>query len=132
LKKIYGRGLTAFETVGRDPSEENFHEWRKRVKDLGHQLSLLCPARPRKLGARTEQLEKLGDLLGDDHDLFMLREFVVKDFRDEPGTVTFQKLIGEQQERLRSHALDLGRKFYREKPGRFCRRMQGYWKKWRR
>jgi CHAD domain-containing protein len=71
LKKIYCRGLESFEAVGRQPSEHNFHEWRKRVKDLWHQLCLLQPSRPRKLRGRAKDLEKLGALLGDDHDLFL-------------------------------------------------------------
>jgi CHAD domain-containing protein len=132
LKKIYGRGQEAFETVDREPSEENFHKWRKRVKDLGHQLNLLYPARPRKLGNRAEKLEKLGDLLGDDHDLFMLREFVAKKFPQTHAMNTFQEVIVMRQEELRSAALKLGGRFYKEKPNRFSRRIGDYWKSWRR
>lgn len=131
LKKIYGRGQEAFETVDREPSEENFHEWRKRVKNLGHQLSLLYPARPRKLGSRMEKLEKLGDLLGDDHDLFMLREFVAKKFPHTHAINTFQEMIVTRQEKLRSAALKVGGRFYKEKANRFCRRIGDYWKGWR-
>lgn len=132
LKNVYGRGLEAFETVGRKPSEENFHEWRKRVKDLWHQLSLLYPVRPRKLRGRTQTLGKLGDLLGDDHDLFMLREFVAKKFPRTHGINAFELMIFARQRELRSAALKLGRRFYREKPNRFSRRMGDYWKSWRR
>lgn len=132
LKKIYGRGQEAFETVDGEPSEENFHEWRKRVKDLGHQLSLLYPARPRKLGNRMEKLEELGDLLGDDHDLFMLREFVAKKFPRTHAIDTFQEMIVTRQGELRSAALKLGGRFYKEKSNRFSRRIGDYWKSWRR
>jgi CHAD domain-containing protein len=132
LKKIYGRGRGAFEMVGQIPSEEKFHEWRKRVKDLGHQLSLLYPARPRKLRDRTEKLEKLGDLLGDDHDLFMLREFVVKKFPRTHDINTFEGMIVARQEELRSAAVKLGKRVYREKPNRFSRRIGSYWRTWRR
>jgi CHAD domain-containing protein len=131
LKKIYSRGRVAFETAGQEPTPENFHEWRKRVKDLNHQLSLICPARPREFRARTSKLAKLGVLLGDDHDLFMLGQFVAKKFGHTPGARLFQDLIAARQKELRSEALKLGGRFYPAKPGRFCRRIERDWKKWR-
>jgi len=132
LKKIYGRGREAFEAAERESSPENFHQWRKRVKDLGHQLRLLCPAHPRKFRARTNDLDKLGELLGDEHDLFMLKQFVANKFGHAPGTSVFRKLISARQEELRYTALKLGRRFYPKKPGRFARSMGQDWKKWRR
>jgi CHAD domain-containing protein len=131
LKNVYGRGRRAFETAGEEPTAENFHEWRKRVKDLNHQLSLICPARPRKFHARTSKLDKLGDLLGDDHDLFMLGQFVAKRFGHTPGARLFQDLVATRQKELRSEALKLGGRFYPTKPGRFCRWIGRDWKKWR-
>jgi hypothetical protein len=131
LKKIYGRGREAFETARRAPSPENFHEWRKRIKDLWHQLHLLGPARPRKLRDRADNLQKLGDYLGDDHDLFMLMEFASKRFGRAKNMETLEKLISSRQKQLRSAALKLGARFYREKPGRFCSRIGDYWKSWR-
>jgi CHAD domain-containing protein len=131
LKKIYSRGREAFETAGQEPTPENFHEWRKRVKDLGNQLSLLCPARPRKFQARTGKLNKLGDLLGDEHDLFMLKQFVAKKFGHMPSARLFQDLITARQKELRSEALKLGGRFYPAKPGSFCRGIERDWKKWR-
>jgi CHAD domain-containing protein len=131
LKKIYGRGREALATARREPSPENFHEWRKRVKDLGYQLHLLCPARPRKLRRQAEHLEKLGDFLGDDHDLFMLGKFAADKFARAQNREAFEKLIESRQKRLRSAALKLGARFYREKPHHFCRRIGGYWKDWR-
>jgi CHAD domain-containing protein len=132
LKKIYSRGREAFEAAGQEPTPENFHEWRKRVKDLNHQLSLICPARPRKFHTRTSKLDKLGALLGDDHDLFMLGQFVAKKFGRTPGARFIQDLITARQNELRSEALKLGARFYPSKPGRFCRGIGRDWKKWRR
>ena len=132
LKKIYHRGREALEAAEREPSPENFHQWRKRVKDLGHQLRLLGPGRSRKLRAYTNDLDKLGELLGDDHDLFMLKQFVVGKFGHTPGANVFQKLISSRMKKLRSEALKLGRRFYPKKPGRFCRLIEKDWKKWRR
>ncbi len=132
LKKVYGRGREAFEAAGRDPSPENFHQWRKRVKDLGHQLRLLGRVRPRKIHACTNDLDKLGELLGDDHDLFMLEQFITDKFGRASGANGFRKLISARREELRSAALKLGRRFYPKKPGRFAGGIGRDWKKWRR
>lgn len=131
LKKIYGNGRDALEALHQAPSEENFHEWRKRVKDLGHQLRLLCPANPHRLREQSGTLEKLGFLLGDGHDLFMLKEFVGKNFLESPHAETLNELIASRQTKLHSKAQKLGRRFYRQKPGAFCRRIGTDWKTWR-
>jgi hypothetical protein len=78
------------------------------------------------------KLEKLGDLLGDDHDLFMLREFVIKKFPRTHDTNAFELVIYARQRELRSAAVKLGGRFYRERPNRFSRRIGDYWKSWRR
>ncbi len=131
LNRIYCRGRESYETARRKRLPENFHEWRKRVKDLWHQLRLLCPACPRRLRDRVARLEKLGDLLGDDHDLFLLNEFVSNKFHQAQQAKMFQELILSRQKELRSEALKLGGRFYRERPGHFCRQIGSYWKSWR-
>jgi CHAD domain-containing protein len=131
LKKIYCRGRASFETARCQPVPENFHEWRKRVKDLWHQLRLLCPVHPGSLRDHISHLEKLGRLLGDDHDLFVLHKFVAQTFGRTPNAKTFEELILARQKKLRSTALKLGGRFYRERAGHFCRRMGDYWKAWR-
>ncbi|HTV43132.1 MAG TPA: CHAD domain-containing protein [Candidatus Sulfotelmatobacter sp.] len=130
LKRIYRRGRKALELAEREPSSEHFHEWRKRVKDLANQLRLVCPARPGKLKARTEKLDRLGDLLGDDHDLFMLREFVGQRLKErEIGPL--EMVIAGRQKELQSEALKLGASFFTKKPNRFCRQLGNGWKRWR-
>ncbi|MGH8023122.1 MAG: CHAD domain-containing protein [Limisphaerales bacterium] len=78
LKKIYRRGRKAWAIAKCQPSPQHFHEWRRRVKDLSNQLRLLRRARPRKVKARMQELDRLADILGDDHDLFMLGQFAGK------------------------------------------------------
>ncbi len=131
LKKIYGRGKDAFETALLKPSPPNFHEWRKRVKDLWYELRLLCPANPRRLKIGAARFGKLGDLLGDDHDLFMLKEFASNKNSRMDHKDRFETFISSRQSELRSAGLKLGRKLYREKPAHFCRQIGKYWKDWR-
>ncbi|HEY3931172.1 MAG TPA: CHAD domain-containing protein [Verrucomicrobiae bacterium] len=131
LKQSYCRGKNALKTVGKNPSPENFHEWRKRVKDLWHQIKLLCPAWPQELRAAADELESLGEFLGDDHDLVMLKKFLADACGKIEGAKLLNELIELRQKELRSAGLKLGVKFFAEKPVAFCRRFENYWKIWR-
>src|SRR5262249_41957153 len=42
-KKSYQGARKARETAATDPTPENFHEWRKRVKDVWYNIQLLQP-----------------------------------------------------------------------------------------
>jgi CHAD domain-containing protein len=130
LGKSYRRGREDFYTIGDEPSAGNFHAWRKRVKDLYHQVRLLRPVRSDEVNAEVAKLEQLGALLGRDHDLFMLQEFAVRN-ADSAETQALIGLISRSQKELRKAALKLGRDFYAEKPSVYCRRMESYWKDWR-
>ncbi|HEX3624595.1 MAG TPA: CHAD domain-containing protein [Verrucomicrobiae bacterium] len=131
LKKIYSRGRKALDLARRRPSPEHFHEWRKCVKDLSSQLRLVCPARPGKLGLRMNTLKHLGDLLGDDHDLFLLGQFLDKQLKQPAEKKPVEQVIAARQKELRSEALELGASFYTKKPGQFCRQVGKGWKNWR-
>jgi hypothetical protein len=48
--------------------KSEFHEWRKRVKDLGYQIQILRESWPTVLKRLQCELDKVGDLLGKDHD----------------------------------------------------------------
>ena len=46
IERAYRRGRRGLRTVRDDPTAENVHDWRKRVKDLWYQLRLLQDAWP--------------------------------------------------------------------------------------
>ena len=131
LKKTYCRGRETLETVREKPLPENFHEWRKRVKDLWHELRLLGPARPKRLRMAVDELEMLGKYLGDDHDLVMLEGFLASRLKAAGDADKLNESACSRQRKLRAAALKLGGRFYSEKPDRFCRRIGNYWRIWR-
>jgi CHAD domain-containing protein len=133
LKQSYRRSRKAFETTRQNPLAENFHEWRKRVKDLDYQLRLLRPIQPTTLRVAIEALENLGELLGDDHDLALLKQFVANTPKlQDTETAPLNDLIDLRQKELRSAAEKIGSQFFAEKPSLFCARLKNYWDNWRR
>lgn len=71
LKKSRARAGRRRKEALAHPSNESFHDWRKAVKILGHQLELA--GGPKK---EISRLEKLGDVLGKDHDLVLLEKLL--------------------------------------------------------
>ena len=51
----------------------DLHDWRKRVKDLWYHERLLAPTCGPTVRGHAKELDRLSDLLGDDHDLALLR-----------------------------------------------------------
>jgi CHAD domain-containing protein len=132
LEKGYRRGRAALAMVRVAPSPEHFHDWRKRVKELWHQIRLLRSMRPKELGVAANELESLGELLGDDHDLFMLQVFLAGKFKNKEAADGLDELIRARQQGLHSVALELGANCYSENPDVFRRRLGNYWHRWRR
>jgi hypothetical protein len=73
LCKTYGRGRNALHAAYAEPSDESFHEFRKRAKYHWYHLRLLRRIWRDMLGVQREAADELSDLLGDDHDLAVLR-----------------------------------------------------------
>ena len=129
LTRSYGLGRRDLKRTPADPSAENVHEWRKRAKDLWYQLRIVREAWPKLLETTVDQAHDLTELLGDHHDLALLGEDLAgREIEQRP---VFEKLITQRQDELLSEALEIGRRFYAEKPNAFGRRIESYWSIWR-
>jgi CHAD domain-containing protein len=135
LRRAYDRGVAALDDVEADPTVERLHEWRKRVKDLWYHARLLQPLWPEIMDAQAEQAHVLSELLGDDHDLAVLRERLVSDPALAAGVrADLDPLIGvidRRRAELIEQARVLGRRLYAERPKAFERRMKALWRAWR-
>jgi CHAD domain-containing protein len=129
LRQVYRQGHRAMQDVRSDPSDQTFHEWRKRTKDLRYELELLQSVWPETIKPLAEQAHHLTDLLGDDHDLAVLREIVQEQSKDKPSpdAELLFALIDERRAALQKEARELGRKLYREDDEKFVKRIKGYW-----
>jgi CHAD domain-containing protein len=122
LRRIYRRGRKAMNAAAEEPSTENLHEWRKRVKDLWHAEQILRPASPKKMKKLAKRTHELSDLLGDDHDLAELRNYAATHrqcFDDRVAQVALVAVIDRCRKDLQRGALSLGSKLYRRSPKRF-------------
>ena len=135
IRKTYRDGRRAYQLAGQTGAAEDFHEWRKRAKDLLYQAGFICRIWPEQMDALKDDMKKLGDCLGDAHDLSVLtgRDTLGRRARQpKEETQTLTTLADQRQEELQAKALQLGAKLYDEKTKVFCKRLKQYWKRWRR
>ena len=126
VAKIYKRGQRELAKTIADPVPENFHKWRKRVKDIWYQLRILQPLNRMVLQEMAHNAEVLGELLGREHDLDFLLARLEKESGDKAladELAQLQKLIGKRCKRLHRDALELGRRFYAEPAKAFAKRI---------
>jgi CHAD domain-containing protein len=134
LQRSYRRGRKQMARTREDPSNENVHEWRKRVKDLWYQLRIVRNARPDLLGEAADRAHELSDILGDHHDLAVLADDVrdrEEVFEEGIQRAALLSAISRRQNELLSQALAVGERLYAEKPRRFSKRLETYWTAWR-
>ena len=130
LRRIYRRGRKAMRLAQADPSPENLHAWRKRVKDLWHATQIVREAQPKRLDRVARRAHKLGDVLGDGHDLYVLRAYVEAHplaLAHEPTRRDLLSIIDRRADALRDKALKRGAKLYERKPARFVAKIERRW-----
>jgi CHAD domain-containing protein len=130
LRRSYAEGRDTFEEALDDPTTASLHEWRKRVKDHGYHCRLLRSAWPPVMKARASALDDLAELLGDDHDLAVLRAGLRADPDRFGGAIkagiTSVRLDRRRAE-LQRDAVRLGRRVYADRPKAMERRIVRWW-----
>jgi len=115
VERVYQRGRKGYQKAVETESTADFHEWRKRVKYLRYQLDLLNRIWPDFMEAWEDELHDLSDLLGDDHDLYMLGTLVEQEkdrFADRESFELVKSLISFRRSKLQAEALSLGKRLY--------------------
>jgi len=132
LRQSYGSGRQAFKLARKQPSPENLHGWRKHIKYFCRHLQLLCPEWPEASRNHISELEQLSKLLGDDHDLYLLAQFVSEHCTSQtPEAKSLNQLIGKCQDKLHIEILSLGSRLYAEPPAAVCTKLGKHWRAWR-
>jgi CHAD domain-containing protein len=120
----YKRGKQLLKQVYQNPTDNNFHRWRKRTKAFGYHSRLLRECSPEVMTQRITTSKALEDLLGQDHDLSVLRavlkhpnpkaaqKLLVVDCLDKSTCKAIRRRAKQQQQYLRQKAHSLGEQLY--------------------
>ena len=129
--KTYRRSRRAFRVARKRRDAAASHEWRKNVKAHGYQNRLLRCAWPPLMKKPHRQLARLGSLLGEDHDLTMLRSRLEASRNTNADADPLDAAFHTMRERcdsLRAEALLLGARLFSERPAAVELRMRRWWK----
>lgn len=128
LHRVYQHGNHALRQATECPGVANLHEWRKQTKYLWHVLQLLeapWAESERQIVTRTHQL---ATLLGEDHDLAVLRETLAADPLACGGHRILKSVfvvIDRHRAELERLAFELGGEIYKDQPRVFTSRIRG-------
>ncbi len=128
LRRVYRMGRRAGALAGDTRTVEDLHEWRKQAKYLWHSLELLTPAWTGREKSLDERFHRLSRLLGDDHDLAVLRRTLAADPLPYGGHRALKSLfvvVDRRRVELEQEAFALGDQLYAEPPDAWTRRILG-------
>lgn len=132
LAETYQSGRSAMRYAFRTGDTVDWHEWRKHAKYHWYHIRLLRNVWKPAMTARQNELDRLADLLGNEHDLTVLAEKAAGHTAENRETVRL--LLERTDERrfaIRNEAGPLGQRIFAEGPKAFKKRMRKYWKVWR-
>ena len=127
LRRSYRDGRHAFAAARSDRSMGAWHEWRKRVKDLWYEQRLLRDVAGPVVGGHGKDAHRLADLLGDVHDLWVLRGALTEQMHAPVDSDAIVELIDHRCDQLQAEALSIGARVYAERPKVFVRRVRQMW-----
>jgi hypothetical protein len=101
---------------------------------LWHQLQILEPLQPGRIGRLAARCHELADDLGDDHDLVVLRHKLESHAHAFERTRDLDELLGRLDRRrvqLQGKAFRLGSRLFADKPRVFTQNIGKHWQAWR-
>lgn len=122
LRRSYRRGRDAWRHACTEPRPRALHDWRRRTKDLLYHVMLCHSIAPDFMEELAGELEVLGEFLGDDHDIVVLRELLERHPRympPGPARESFFEMFALRREELLGAAFDLAGRTFAEPPDEF-------------
>jgi CHAD domain-containing protein len=135
LERLYRKGRARRRRARRRQDLQTLHAWRKSAKDLRYAAETLDrgkAAREHAAGRRLHRVarraDRLGELLGEEHDLGLLARTIRAHPEHFAGRKRARKRllkrIERRRARLRARALREGARLYRRKPKAFRKRLR--------
>jgi hypothetical protein len=130
IRTDYRKARRSFERAYELGEDEVFHDWRKYVQRHWRQLLLIAPGWPRAIRPHIALARDLSEVLGDDHDLYVLIAYVDAQgsaFGSDEEVEWFIGLCRKRQADLRALARHMGTRLLAEKPSSLAARLRAYW-----
>jgi len=125
FRATYTRARRAGERARKHPEAECLHRFRTPAKRHLYQIQLLEELYPELLHPHRRELSRLGDVLGEHHDVWLLRD-ELRDAQVSPDLATVEPLIRRRSTELEAAAFALEARLFAEKPGAITRRFARY------
>jgi CHAD domain-containing protein len=134
LKKLYRQNRVWMMRASSSNKAEDFHGWRKRVKYYFYLLKMLTTIWPKRLEKTIKCLDRLQDKLGKDHDLSVLKSFLVKHPTNSGNKTPVAHVIRYLEKRsgkFRKKSMALGKILFDDKPSHWMKALRKRWEDWR-
>jgi CHAD domain-containing protein len=128
LGRSYRRGRRDWRALEDGITVETMHDWRKRVKRRRHLSALVPIATEVTTGSIQHDLEALGEMLGEEHDLALLQHRLEAERSRPEGREAHDEvadLLARRRRKLAKRALDLGEELYGQRGRRFDAELAG-------
>jgi CHAD domain-containing protein len=127
VQRVYSRAYKGWKRALKEQNPTELHDWRKRVKYLRYQFQLLKGVDKAWTRHRHKGFKKLSNLLGNYHDLVVLRERL--DEMDSTGLdpvaeCEFRTLLRDRQDCLYGDALESGASLLKNRPKKIRKKIQ--------
>lgn len=130
--KTYKRARKAMRAARKHDTAQRFHEWRKRVKYHWYHTRLMKRVWPEVMKGYAKEAKQLADLLGDHHDLAVLKDRAPDLLDSDHGDTLelFEALASTRQRELAEEAFVIGGKLFAEETECFSKRWSCWWRVW--
>ena len=134
ITRTYRQARRALAKVQSDPTAEHFHEWRKQVKLLSNELKIVGRAVPELATRYLDKVEKLGEILGQIHDLDVAAATTERHprwFGSDADCEAVRGLVAEHRVALEREAFALAAGVFAGRPRDVRELVEMGWKVWR-
>lgn len=118
------------ERARRTRDDEHLHAWRSRIKHHWYHARLLLPIWPEMMEAHSAIAERLGEMLGDHHDLYVIELALPGPLSPAQSDALAERLEVEQR-RIEAAAFPLGARLLAEPPEALSARWGDWHALWR-
>lgn len=130
LERTWKAASKALGRATADPDVGHMHGWRRRVKDHWYQARLLHPIWPEMMQPHVEAADRLGQLLGEHHDLALFVDHLAGTERSETPHALAAAARGRLAE-IEAAAFPLGSRLFAGPASALTRRWRAWWDVWR-